>query len=147
MTKPWITKEILAECDTRDTLLKQTKSETDVTKLQSLNSEFKRLRNQITSEKRIAKKKFQIEQFEKNKRKSSDVWKNIRSLVNIKPTKSTNIKLIDENDNLISDPGTIGNIFNDHFSTLGAKVQSKIPYAEGSYKDYLNKRSKMKEEK
>ena len=142
MTKPWISKEILAKCDARDALLKQTKTETDPTILQSLNTEFKRLRNQITSEKRIAKKKFQIEQFEKNKRKSSDVWKNIRSLVNIKPTKSANIKLIGENDNLISDPGTIGNIFNDHFSTLGATVQGKIPHAEGSYKDYLNKRSK-----
>ena len=62
--------------------------------------------------------------------------------MNIKPTKSANIKRIDENDNLISDPGTIGNIFNDHFSTLGATVQGKIPHAEGSYKDYLNKRSK-----
>ena len=102
--------------------------------MQTLNTEFKRLRNQITSEKRIAKKKFQIEQFEKNKTKSSDIWKNIRSLVNIKPAKSANIKLIDENDNLISDPGTIGSIFNDHFSTLGATVQNRIPRAEGSYK-------------
>ena len=88
------------------------------------------------------KKKFQIAQFDKNKKKSSDVWKSIRSLVNIKPSKSTNIKLLDERNNLISDPGTIGNIFNDHFSTLGANVQAKIPTAEGSYTQYLKKRDK-----
>ena len=43
---------------------------------------------------------------------------------------------------MISDPGTIGNIFNDHFSTLGANVQAKIPTAEGSYTQYLKKRDK-----
>ena len=56
LTKPWITKEILAKCDTRDALLKEIKSETDPTKLQSLNKEFKRIQNQITSEKREGKK-------------------------------------------------------------------------------------------
>ena len=60
MTKPWITKEILAKCDARDGLLKQIKSKTDLPKLESLNREYKQLRNQITSEKRDSKKKFQI---------------------------------------------------------------------------------------
>ena len=142
MTKPWITKEILAKCDTRDALLKQIKSETDPLKLQFLNTEYKRLRNQITSEKRNSKKKFQITQFEKNKNKSSDVWKSIRALVNIKPSKSTNIKLMDGENNLISDPRIIGNMFNDHFSTLGTNVQAKIPHADGSYTNYLTKRGK-----
>ena len=129
LTKPWITKEILAKCDARDALLKEIKFKTDAQKLQSLNKEYKLLRNQITSEKRDGKKKFQIAQFEKNKNKSTDVWKNIRALVNIKPSKSTNIKLMDDDNNLISDPNTIGNIFNDHFSTLGNNVQAKIPQA------------------
>ena len=56
MTKPWITKEILAKCDARDALLKELKSERDPTKLQLLNTEYKRLRNEITSEKRDGKK-------------------------------------------------------------------------------------------
>jgi hypothetical protein len=36
----------------------------------------------------------------------------------------------------------IGNIFNDHFSTLGANVQAKIPPAYGSYQNYLKKRGR-----
>ena len=142
LTKPWITKEILTKCDARDALLKDIKSETDPEKLFSLNKEYKLLRNQITTEKRDGKKKFQIAQFEKNKSRSSDVWKNIRALVNIKPSKSTNIKLMDDKNSLISDPNIIGNIFNDHFSTLGTNVQAKIPPAQGSYKTYLAKRGK-----
>jgi hypothetical protein len=87
MTKPWITKEILSKCDARDELLKKIKSESDPILLQSLDKEYKTLRNQITSEKRKSKSKFQASQFEKNKHKSSNAWKCIRSLVNIKPSK------------------------------------------------------------
>ena len=50
---------------------------------------------------------------------------------------------MDNNNNLINDPNKIVNIFNDHFSTIGEKVQAKIPTVnEGSYRDYLNKRDK-----
>ena len=43
---------------------------------------------------------------------------------------------------MISDPSKIGNIFNDHFSTLGTNVQAKIPLAEGSFTNFLAKRGK-----
>ena len=48
---------------------------------------------------------------------------------------------MDDDQNIISDSKIIANIFNDHFSTLGAKVQEKIPTEQGSYSSYLNKRS------
>ena len=48
---------------------------------------------------------------------------------------------MDENKNLISDPQNIANIFNDHFSTVGEKVQQKIPIDKtGNFKDYFSKR-------
>ena len=48
---------------------------------------------------------------------------------------------MDENQNIISDKKIIAEIFNDHFSALGAKVQQKIPVIEGNYNSYLYKRS------
>ena len=59
------------------------------------------------------------------------------------PGKKTTIKLMDENENVISDPSVIGNIFNDHFSTLGAKVQQKIPDIDGDFREYLRKKDKF----
>ena len=47
--------------------------------------------------------------------------------------------MLDENKNLISDPRKIVNVFNDHFSTNGTKVQQKIPVEHGNFEDYLNK--------
>ena len=49
---------------------------------------------------------------------------------------------MDDHNNLISDPQKIANIFNDHFSTAGSKVDSKIPRVPGSYKSYLSKKDK-----
>ena len=140
MLKPWITKEILAKCDMRDDLLKKFKSEKDPDTAAQIYKEYKTLRNQITADKRRGKKAHSIAQFEKNKSSISTVWKSIRSLVNMKPGKKSNIKLMDESNNIISDPKIIGNIFNDHFSTLGAKVQQKIPHEHGDFREYLSKK-------
>ena len=72
----------------------------------------------------------------------SETWKGIRSLVNIKPTRTSNIKIFDKDKNLLSDPLNIANIFNDHFSTVGSKIERKIPFQPGNVNDYLNKKDK-----
>ena len=51
----------------------------------------------------------------KNKLKSAEIWKGIRSLVNIKASTSSFIRLLNENDNLVSDPKIISNVFNNYF--------------------------------
>ena len=110
-----------------------------------MRTNFNAMRNQITKEKRQSKKNHFAVQFEKKKTTISNVWKCIRSLVNLKPSKKSSIKLMDENQNIISDSTTIAKIFNDHFSALGVTVQQKIPVVEGNYNSYLYKRSSGKQ--
>ena len=141
MLRPWITKEILKKCDDRDALLNELKAEVDPIRKQILRTNYNSLRNQVTKEKRQSKKSYFAAQFDRNKHTTSAIWKSIRSLVNLKPGKKSSIKLIDDDQNIISDAKTIANIFNDHFSNLGAKVQQKIPTVDGNYNSYLNKRS------
>ena len=69
----------------------------------ALREKYKKIRNEITSDKRISKTTYYTAYFERNKNKSYEVWKGIRTLVNLKTTKSSNIKLMDENSNLITD--------------------------------------------
>ena len=102
--------------------------------------EYKVLRNRIAEEKRQGKKNHNNLQFENNKNKAKDIWKGIRSLVNIKSPNTSSIKLMDENSNLISNPTQIADIFNNHYSTIGPKVQQKIPNQNGDYRSYLKKR-------
>ena len=104
----------------------------------TLRSDYKSLRNEITAEKRSNRKDFYEFYFEKNKQKTSEIWKGIKRLVNISIPKSTVFKLVDGEGNLISEMRKICNIFNNHFSTIGSKVGSKIPPGHGSYQDFLN---------
>ena len=102
MMKPWITKEILEKCNRRDSLLKNISVENDNGKLTILHNAYKKLRNEITKDKRESKKVYFTVYFERNKNKSAAVWKGIKSLVNIKSTKSSIIKLLDENKNIVT---------------------------------------------
>ena len=140
--KPWISKEILHKCNKRDSILKSILKENDTIRKTSLRDEYKKLRNEITKDKRDSKKEYYSSYFDKNKHKSAEIWKGIRTLVNIKSSKSSNIKLLDMNNNLVSDPKKVSNTFNDHFSTIGSKIEQKIPFAPGNVQDYFNKKDK-----
>ena len=140
--KPWITNEILQKCKQRDDLLVAIKNETDDDRKLLLQTQYKKLRNEITNDKRRSKKNYFATQFEKNQSRSAHVWKLINSMINIKQKKSSSIKLMSDDGNVVSDPSKIANTFNDHFSSLGAEVQSRIPIERGSYYSYLVKKNK-----
>ena len=97
-------------------------------------------KNEITKDKRDNKKAHYSSYFDQNKQKSSEIWQGIRSLVDIKVSES--IKLLDENNNLVSDPKIISNVFNYFFSTIGPEIERNIPFVQVSFKDYFNKREK-----
>ena len=122
--------------------MKQIKSESDPTVLAGLRQQYKILRNSITYDKQANKKAHFAERFIENKDNSSKIWKEIKSLVNLKSNKFSSIKILDENQNITSDSQKIANIFNDHYATLGLNVQQKIPIQEGDYNFYLDKRDK-----
>ena len=141
MLKPWISKEILDKCKRRDLVLKNISRENNPVQKVILRTEYKNLRNEITKEKRDSKRSYYSSYFEKNKLKSSEVWKGIRSLVNIKASKISTIKLLNDDD-LVSDPKIISNIFNNYFSTIGPDIERKIPSVPGSFKDYFKLKDK-----
>ena len=139
MLKPWISKEILQKCKERDSLLKSI-SKGILLKKSVLRTDYKKLRNEITKDKRDGKKSYYSSYFEKNKQKSSDIWKGIYSIVNIKSSKISIIKLLDENNNLVSHPRRISHKFNHYFSTIGPDIERKIPTVQCSFKYYFNKK-------
>ena len=142
MLKPWISKEILQKCKNGDSILKIISRENDLVKKLNLRNDYKKLRNEITKEKRESKKAFFSAHFDKNKHKSSEIWKGIRTLANIKSSQSSNIKLLDGNNNLITDPKKISNTLNNHFSTIGSKLEQKNPFTPGNFRDYFNKKDR-----
>ena len=70
--KPWISTEILNLMKQRDKLLKNFSQET-------LHTAYKQLRNLVTQKKRLSKSLYYTPYFEKNREKSSAIWKGIRN--------------------------------------------------------------------
>ena len=60
--------------------------------LAALRLGYKNLRNSITNEKRSNKKAYFAEKFIENKNNSSKIWKEIKSLVNLKSNKFQALK-------------------------------------------------------
>ena len=104
------------------------------------NYEYKKLRNEIIKDKRESKKSYYYSYLEKSKLKIVGNLEGISSLVDIKVTKSSSIKLLNENKNLVSNLKIIPNIFNHYFSTIGPEIERKILNVPGSFEDYFNKK-------
>ena len=81
--------------------------------------------------------KVQFSEYSKMPQPVGSVLLLLRSLVNIRA--STSIKLLNGNDNLVSDPKIISNVFNNYFSSIGPLIECKIPNVPGSFKDYFEK--------
>ena len=65
-------------------------------------------------------------------------WKGIKSIISMK-NKSNNDSptSIIHQGKFIADPLSIANVFNDFFSTVAQKVQSKIKFSRKSFSDFL----------
>ena len=142
--KPWISREILKQCKERDNILKSISKEDDPEKRLNLYATYKTLRNEITQKERKRESKVECFSrfFEKNRNKSSEIWKGIKSLIQMKSTSKQSIRLMDKHNNLFSDHLAIANKFNDYFSTIGSFVEQKIPNITGNYKDYFKVKDK-----
>ena len=60
--------------------------------------------------------------------------------MNIKSSKISIIKLLNENNNLVNDSRRIFHKFNHYFSTIGPDIERKIPTVQGSFKYYFKKK-------
>ena len=81
-------------------LLKRITKENDPIKKDNLYATYKDIRNVAT---RNNSKTLYFSQFFEKRAKSSDIWKGIRSVVNVKSSRNNNINLLDKNNDLIKD--------------------------------------------
>ena len=137
--KPWINSEILDLIKERDKVFKTlSKEKNDILKIDTRNR-YKQLRNKITDMKRTSKTKYFKDYFEKNRKKTTEIWKGIKSLVNIKCLYNSSYKLLDANNNLISNQKQMANIFNNYFVNIGLDIEKKISKVKsGNINDYIN---------
>ena len=137
--KPWITKDILNSIRTREKLYTKFIKAKDKGKdiKDDYHKKYKELRNEILKTCRKSKKGYFCNYFISNVNNVKNVWKGIKSLINIKScSKSQPTSLLVKNE-LICDPKVVAETFNNYFSTIASELQGKIYHFGKDFSSYL----------
>ena len=118
--KPWLTNEIKHMSYHRDYLKKQSikQRSTDYDKA------YKRCKNKLNNLIKETKNEYFRNKLS-NAKNSKESWQTINELLNKKP-KTTEVKELDINGQLITDDDEIADAFNQYFSTIGSTLSDKI---------------------
>ena len=87
---------------------------------------FKTAKNLVNYKIRDSKKQYYNSLFQLNVGRTKETWNGINSLLS-KSKNSTNIPKILQDEIEITDPVTISNVFNKHFTEIGPKLAAQIP--------------------
>ncbi|CAB3999680.1 Hypothetical predicted protein [Paramuricea clavata] len=118
--KPWLTNEIKQMSYRRDYLKKQS------IKLRSAyyDKAYKRCKNKLNNLIKETKQEYFRDKLS-NAKNSKESWRTINVLLNKKP-KTSEVKELDINGQLITDNDKIADAFNQYFSTIGSTLSDKI---------------------
>ena len=136
--KPWVNNDLLKRIEHKNKLYKRAKVEQDVNLKASLEKEVTILQKILKKDIRFEKDKYYQRFFKENKNNLIKVWKNIKNLINFKPKSKSNInRLYIDGKRTSTNPLEIANKFNDHFTTIAAKIEKKIVKTDKKFHDYL----------
>ena len=138
--KPWITADINKMIKIKNKLFQRKKR-------QANNLEIKRLynlfRNRVNRELKKAKKNYYTKYFEENNNNIKKTWEGIRSIINIKSTKST-ISQIKVNNKIIINQKEIVDTLNNFFVNVGPNTERNIPVnPKTKPEQYLKNRNQL----
>ena len=67
----------------------------------------------------------------------SNIWKGIRSIVNLNNNSKKDIKMLNMNGKKVTDPQKIVNLFNEHYANVGPNIEKKVPKSLKTFNHYL----------
>ena len=85
------------------------------------------------------KRDSKVEFFDENKKKSSAIWKGIRTIVNLNNTSRKDIKLLNDKDKNVCDPTKIAELLNKDFASVRPNIDEKIPKSLKHFKEFMKK--------
>ena len=99
---------------------------------------YKRLHNRINEEVKSTKASYYARAFIQSNDNSRKTWQLINELTS-RHKNNASVKELKLNKNSVTNSHGFSNAFNDHFSTIGAKLASEVPLVTdgSSYADYI----------
>ena len=118
---PWISNNVLI-------LIRQRNEQKKKAKQSGASQDwerYKHLRNKVTSCIRHDKKNYVSQTINKSNCQSADIWKSLKCLM---PQKCNSVKIpsIMKDDHNVTDKTEIANSFNNHFISIGRKIQERV---------------------
>ena len=136
--KPWVSNDLLKRIEHKNKLYQRAKVEQDENLKASLEKEVTILQKILKKDIRFEKDKYYQIFFKENKNNLIKVWKNIKNIINLKPKSKSNIScLYIDGKRTYTNHLEIANKFNDHFTTIAAKIEKNIVKTGKKFHDYL----------
>ena len=130
---PWITKGLLKSINTKNKLYKQyLQSPSDERKIK-----FKTYRNKLNNLMRKCKREYYHKKFENTKNNIKQTWSAINTIIGKRKTEKQQSTFKTDSGNIVSEPESISNSFNDFFVNIGPKLASEINHTGKDYFEYL----------
>ena len=123
--KPWINNDLMKRINHKNKLHKRSKLETNNNLKAKLHHEWQILQKAVKKDIQIEKDKYYQNFFKQNKNNLIKVWKTIKSLINFKPNKVSNLINLNINGKISSNPLEVANHFNKYFTTIASKIDKK----------------------
>jgi len=131
--KPWITNAILKSIRRKNHLYHKFKSDPTESNKRSLAH----YRNTLTHLIRDSKKRYYSELLEGNKNNIKRTWSLLNNIMGRKRNQNMS-DYFNINGNLISDPKSVADGFNDYFTNIGPNLSSKISTTDVPFDHFLN---------
>ena len=129
---PWISKSLLRSINRKNNLYYKYKMK----RTEQAKMKYTLYKNTLTKVLRIEKRKYYSTQLTLYKNDIKNTWKVLKQAMNISKNKS-NISKVRSNNRIIEDSKNIANIFNEHFSTIGANLAKNIPPSKKHFSEFL----------
>ena len=105
-----------------------------------MHNKLKNYRNYINKITRLSQANHYRNFFEENKKNKLKTWNGIKQVINIDKKSTQKINCIRDGNFYIHDAKQIAEMFNNHFSQVGQKLEKSIRPTNKKYDDYLNER-------
>ena len=139
--KPWITPALQKSITVKNHLLKKFINCNDSQTKEQLHTRYKEYRNLLSTLLKRSKTNYYNHYFDINWNNIKNTWKEIKSLLSIKPNPSDIPKILTANDGTITNPVEIANVFNNYFSSIASQTKVNIKHSHKHFSDFLKNRA------
>ena len=136
--EPWISSAIQKSISPKNSISKKYINKKDPHINEELHQKYKNYTDIIATLMKKSKQNYLTKHVESNIKNLKNTWKGIKSIKSVKNSASSPPNLLNFNNKLTTDSIKIADVFNNYFSSIGEKAQSKIKVSNKTYTDYLH---------